>query len=79
MRSYGRQLQEGEVLGEESEKVLLKVLIPSFSSMVSKFSCWLLEQCMYIAGLSLRGGGRGFPPVTKNVAPGYFHRKIEEK
>ena len=32
-----------------------------------------------IPGLSLRGGGQGFPPVTKNVAPGYFHRKIEEK
>ena len=30
-------------------------------------------------GLSLRGGGRGFPPATKNVAPGYFHRKKEEK
>ena len=30
-------------------------------------------------GLSLRGGGRGFPPATKNVAPGHFHRKIEEK
>ena len=30
-------------------------------------------------GLSLRGGGRGFPPATKNVAPAYFHRKIEEK
>ena len=27
-------------------------------------------------GLSLRGGGRAFSP---NVAPGYFHRKIEEK
>ena len=23
--------------------------------------------------------GRGFPPATMNVAPGYFHRKIEEK
>ena len=32
-----------------------------------------------IPGLSLRGGGRGFPPVTKNVAPSYFHRKIEPK
>ena len=30
-------------------------------------------------GLSLRGGGRGFPPATKNVAPGYFYWKIEEK
>ena len=32
-----------------------------------------------ISGLSLRGGGRGFPPATVNVAPGYFHRKIEPK
>lgn len=24
-------------------------------------------------GLSLRGGGQGFPPATKNVAPVYFH------
>ena len=31
------------------------------------------------AGLSLRGGGRGFPPVTKNVASSVFHRKIKEK
>ena len=31
------------------------------------------------AGLSLRGGGRGFPPFTMNLAPGYFRRKIEEK
>ena len=30
-------------------------------------------------GLSLRGEGRGFPSATRNVAPGYFHRKIEEK
>ena len=31
------------------------------------------------AGLSLSGGGRGFSPVAMNVAPGYFHRKTEEK
>ena len=31
------------------------------------------------SGLSLRGGGRGFPLATMNVAPGYFDRKIEEK
>ena len=30
-------------------------------------------------GLSLRGRGREFPPATMNMAPGYFHRKIEEK
>ena len=29
--------------------------------------------------LSLRGGDRGLPPATMNVAPGYLHRKIEEK
>ena len=33
----------------------------------------------YQPGLSLRGGDRGFPPATMNVAPGYFHRKTEEK
>ena len=31
------------------------------------------------AGLSLRGGGWGFPPATMNVFPGYFQRKIKEK
>ena len=31
------------------------------------------------AGLSLRGGGWGFPPATLSVIPSYFHRKIEEK
>jgi len=30
-------------------------------------------------GLSLRSGGRGFPPATMNMAPGYFQRKIKEK
>ena len=33
---------------------------------------------MHGPGLSVRGGGWGFPPVTNNVAPGYFHRKIKE-
>ena len=32
-----------------------------------------------LAGLSLGAGGRGFSPASKRVAPGYFHRKIEEK
>ena len=27
--------------------------------------------------LSLRGEAREFPPVTMNVVPGYFQRKIE--
>ena len=29
-------------------------------------------------GLSLRAGGRGFPPPTMSVVSGYFHRKTEE-
>ena len=32
-----------------------------------------------LAGLSLRGGGRGFPPATMKVFPSYFQRKIEPK
>ena len=31
------------------------------------------------SGLSLRTESWGFPRATKNVAPGYFHRKIEPK
>ena len=27
----------------------------------------------------LRGGGWGFLPATINVAPGFFHRKLEKK
>ena len=36
----------------------------------------VLEICL---GLSLRGGGRGFSPATKRVAPGYSYWKIEAK
>ena len=35
---------------------------------------WILN-----TGLSLRGRGQGFPQATENVAPAYFHEKIEEK
>ena len=31
------------------------------------------------SGLSIRARGQGFPLAMMNVAPGYFHRKIEEK
>ena len=27
----------------------------------------------------IKSRGLGFPPATMNVAPGYFHRKIEPK
>ena len=45
----------------------------------TKSSLHLKLQFPMFAGLSLRGGGVGFSPVAMNVAPGYFHRKIEEK
>ena len=31
--------------------------------------------CNINAGLSLRAGGRGFPPATTIVSPGYFETK----
>ena len=31
------------------------------------------------SGLSLRAGGRGFPPGIMNMTPGYFQSKIEPK
>ena len=31
------------------------------------------------SGLSLRDGGRGFPPAIINMAPSYFQRKIKQK
>ena len=37
------------------------------------------QKLQVLSELSLRGGGRGFPPDTMNVAPGYFQRKIAEK
>ena len=31
------------------------------------------------AGLSVGGGGRGFPPATMNVVNGYFQERLEPK
>ena len=39
----------------------------------------MLEIHLHFTGLSLRGGGWGFPLATMNVVPGYFHREIELK
>ena len=39
----------------------------------------MLEIHLHFTGLSLRGGGWGFPLATMNVAPRYFHREIESK
>ena len=37
------------------------------------------QKLQVLSELSLRGGGRGFPPATMNMAPGYLQKKIEEK
>ena len=42
-------------------------------------SCILKLDDKNLTGLSLRARSQGFPPATMNVAPGYFHSKIEEK
>ena len=59
----------------------IKKLCPSFVLHVNHFEkgCTLHNFIPDQEGLSLRGGGQEFPPVTMNVAPAYFHRKIEEK
>ena len=42
--------------------------------------CTCNHSCYTIyAGLSLRAGGRGFPPATQSMAPGYFHVKLNQK
>ena len=58
-----------------------KKLCPLFVLHVNHFEkgCTLHNFIPDQEGLSLRGGGQEFPPATMNMAPGYFHRKIEEK
>ena len=46
---------------------------------VKSYMNTLLNSMRVPAGLSLRAGGRGFPPDTMNVVPCYFHWKTEEK
>lgn len=55
--------------------ICLKPFIVFFRDQNNRFPCTLI----YRKQGWLRGGGQGFPPVTINVAPSYFHRKIEEK
>ena len=46
---------------------------------IHKFTHFFSLCLQSYVGLSLRGGRQGFSRATKNVAPSYFHRKIEEK
>ena len=64
--------------------VLHSKLPPTISFMIAcTFSDNLSRNSCIFTGLSLRAGGRGFPPATMSVAPGYFYwkskRKIEAK
>ena len=45
---------------------------------IHKFTHFFSLRLQSYVALSLRGGRQGFSLTTKNVAPGYFHRKIEE-
>ena len=51
----------------------------TFFSFIFKLSRDLCQTAGGSAGLSFGSGDQGFAPATKNVAPGYFHGKIEEK
>ena len=63
--------------------LLLTILISAPVSLVLPVISKQVVWGQGLSGLSLRdrggGGGRGggFTPATKNVAPGYFHRKME--
>ena len=48
------------------------VIACTFSVNLSRNSCIFIR-------VSLKAGGRGFPPSTMSVAPGYFYWKIKEK
>ena len=51
----------------------------TFFSFFFKLSRDLCKTAGGSAGLLLRSRDQGFPRATTNVAPGYFHGKIEEK
>ena len=51
----------------------------TFFSFIFKLSTDLCQTAGGSAGLSFGSKDQGFAPATKNVAPGYFHGKIEEK
>ena len=46
---------------------------------LQSYRCLGISKLLSDAGLSLRGGGRRFPPATMTMAPGHFQRKIKEK
>ena len=46
---------------------------------IHKFTHFFSLRLQSYVALSLRDGRQGFSLTTKNVAPSYFHRKIEEK
>ena len=67
--SKGFTLKEGWGRGVLEELLGGDVLLGAYMrSSVASFS-----------GLSLRGGGKGFPLATMNMFPGYFHQEIEKK
>ena len=62
-----------------TEKIYFSEVYSKTMNNNNNYYCMYTTAMLINTGLSLRGGGRGFPPATKNVAPAYFHRKIEEK
>ena len=81
-RISGVQQSNFEGEGEREEHfLLLKMLITTYqwiSTLVQKRLGEYHKQTASAARLSLRGGGQGFLPASRNFAPGHFQRKIEE-
>ena len=62
----------GTILHSKLPPTISFAIACTFSDNLSRNSC-------IFTGLSLRAGGRGFPPAIMSVAPGYFYWKIKEK
>ena len=60
---------------EEIGKLLAKNIAGTARRQLDERICYL-ENIFFaeLTGLSLRAGGRGFPPATQTMAPGYFRR-----
>ena len=73
---FGDHLRSGIICGT----VLHSKLPPTISFAIAcTFSDNLCRNSCIFTGLQLRAGGRGFPPATMSVAPGYSYWKIKEK
>ena len=75
----GLNERKGRWVVEQDFPGNFQVIVTWFFAFSSGVLDWIVLIMVWFAGLSLRAGGRGFPPATMSVVPGYFYWKIEEK